>query len=374
MSLTVLQVGYALAPVGRDAAGGAEQVLTELDAALVAAGHQSVVIAPEGSRCRGTLIPLPPVPNDIDAGTQARAAERCRSRMAAVLAAHPVDVVHLHGVDCSYYLPPDDVPTLISLHLPIDWYPPDLFARAHSAWLACVSNAQRRTLPRSGRRIVTITNGVEVETLPRHDVRRRRFALMLGRVCPEKGFHVGIEAARQAEIPLVLAGRVFPYASHRGYFETAVKPHIDGRAVRWVGPIGLTKKRRLLSQAECVIVPSTAPETSSLVVMEALACGTPAIVSPAGALPELIDDGRTGFVASTVAEMAAAIRNVPQLSAQACIEAARSRFDVRRMRDRYLALYSRIARLARPPATHREGPDQSRGNPGLRRTEAACHK
>jgi glycosyltransferase involved in cell wall biosynthesis len=347
MGLHVLQVGYPLAPVGSDAAGGAEQVVTALDEALTAAGHHSIVIAPASSTCAGTLLPLPPVPGFIDESIRAAAAASCRARMAEAFRRWPVDLVHLHGVDCDRYLPAGDVPTLVSLHLPVSWYRPALFTRGSHAWFACVSGAQRNTLPGPPRRLVTVPNGVAVDALPRNDVRRRTFALALGRVCPEKGFHLAIDAATAAGVPLILAGQVFPYPAHTQYFDTMIRPRLDPARARWIGAVGFEKKRRLLSSASCLILPSLVPETSSLVAMEALACGTPVVAFAKGALPELIDEGRTGFLATDLPGLAEGIRRAPGLNRHACRSAARMRCDVRQMTARYFAVYRQMLREAR---------------------------
>jgi glycosyltransferase involved in cell wall biosynthesis len=108
--------------------------------------------------------------------------------------------------------------------------------------------------------------------------------------------------------------------------------------------VGLARKRRLLSSARCLVVASLAEETSSLVAMEALACGTPVVARKAGALPEIVDDGRTGFLVDDEAAMARAIRDAAGLDRQACRASAVARFDHRRMAAEYLALYEECAR------------------------------
>lgn len=101
---------------------------------------------------------------------------------------------------------------------------------------------------------------------------RRNFALCLGRICPEKGFEHALDAARLADIPLLIGGEVFPYPAHRRYFECLIQPRLGPRA-RFLGPVGWARKRRLLNAARCLLAPSLAAETSSLVAMEAIACG-----------------------------------------------------------------------------------------------------
>jgi glycosyltransferase involved in cell wall biosynthesis len=340
--LIVLSIAYPFAPVGPDAVGGAEQILHRLDRALVEAGHRSLVLACPGSVVAGELLPGPPIPALIDDAAKEAAWARYRDCIAETLARERVDLVHLHGVDCHGYLPPPGPPALITLHLPPEWYAPELLRPARpGTYLHCVSAAQARRCPPGTRLLPTIANGVAIAPAPPPHA-RRGFALMLGRICPEKGFHHGLDAARAAGVPALIGGQVHNYAWHRQYFAAEIEPRLDRRR-RFLGPLGLARKRRLLAAAQCLLVPSLAPETSSLVAMEALACGTPVIAFPAGALPEIVEHGVTGFIVPDAEAMASAIPATRVLSRAACRAAAQRRFDSRRMTEAYLALYCRLA-------------------------------
>jgi glycosyltransferase involved in cell wall biosynthesis len=342
VSLTILSVAYPFAPVSPDSVGGAEQILARLDLALVRTGHRSIVMACEGSRAAGTLVAVPLPQGPIDDHARAAAYEHVTASIGAALRRWPVDLVHLHGVDFHAYLPPPGVPVLSTLHLPPAFYPTGALTPQRSdTWLHCVSAAQHAACPPSPALLDPIENGVPVEALAaRHG--KRRFALSLGRICPEKGVHLAIEAARQADIGLLIAGDVFPYEAHRRYFEEEVWPRLDGRR-RYIGPIGFARKRRLLTAAQCLLVPSLAPETSSLVAREALACGTPVIAFPNGALPDTVEHGRTGFLVDDVDGMARAIHEARRLNADFCRRVARERFSEARMIERYFDVYERLA-------------------------------
>lgn len=338
--LTVLSVAYTLAPAGPDAVGGAEQVLSSLDAALVAAGHRSIVVACAGSRAAGRLVevPVPGGPGDREAAQRA-----FRAAVAGAVRGAAVDVVHMHGLDFAACLPPPGVPTLVTLHLPPDWYPRAALAPARpGTFLHCVSATQHAAAPPGTALLPPIGNGVDVERLAAPRLTRRGHALMLARICPEKGVHDALDAAHRAGVPLLIGGAVFPYPEHRDYHARRVAPRLD-RCRRYLGPLAFARKRRLLASARCLLVPSLAPETSSLVAMEALACGTPVIARAVGALPEIVEHGRTGFLVRDVAEMAAAIGRVGEIDPEACREAARSRFGRDRTVAAYLALYRRLA-------------------------------
>jgi glycosyltransferase involved in cell wall biosynthesis len=343
VSLTILSVAYPLAPVGPDAVGGAEQVLTQLDGALVAAGHRSIVIAQEGSRTAGTLMAVPVQRGVLDEAAKRRAWARHRQAIATALRRWPVDLVHLHGVDFHAYLPAPGVPALATLHLPPSWYPEEALRPSRpDTWLHCVGEAQHAACPKVTNLLPPIANGVPIEALAARHA-KRRFALTLGRICPEKGTHLAVEAAKRADIPLIIAGEVFSYEAHRRYFAEEVQPRLDPRR-RFVGAVGFARKRRLLTAAQCLLVPSLAPETSSLVAREALACGTPVVGFARGALPETVEHGRTGFLVEGVQQMAAAIRLARDLDGDVCRSVARERFSLEAMTARYFDVYERLAR------------------------------
>lgn len=347
MALTVLQVAYPLAAVSRDTVGGAEQILAHLDAALVRRGHRSIVVAAAGSTVAGTLVPVPAERGDLDEAAKVRAQSATRAAIDAALARFPVDLVHCHGIDFPAYRP-KGVPVLATLHLPPDWYPPDIWAEDPNLFLHCVSAAQGRACPPDARLLDPIPNGVPVEALASR-LTRRGFALMLGRVCPEKGVHLAIDAATAADVSLLIGGQVYPYDAHVRYFEAEVRPRLDGRR-RFLGPVGFERKRRLLGAARCLLVPSLCAETSSLVAMEALAAGVPVVAFANGALPEIIQDGRTGFLVDGPEAMAEAIRAVDSIDREACRASARARFSLERMVDGYLAAYEKVLATVAVPS------------------------
>lgn len=342
MALTILSVAYPLAPVSADAVGGAEQVLARLDRALVAAGHRSIVVAQDGSRVAGELVAVPRVDGLLDEAAKAAAQARHRAAIADSLARFPVDLVHLHGIDFDAYLPPPGPPVLVTIHLPPDWYAAGALAPGRpDTWFHAVSETQHRACPANPRLLPPIPNGIEVADFARV-YRKRHYALILGRLCPEKGIHLAIEAARRVEIPLAIAGEAYRYAAHLDYVRDEVRPRLD-RWRRLVGPVGGARKRRLLGSATCLLVPSLAPETSSLVAREAIAAGTPVIAFPAGALRETVDHGRTGFLVESVDEMAQAIPQAASLDPGHCRAVARERFSADRMIAAYIDLYGRLA-------------------------------
>lgn len=334
----ILSVAYPFAPVTADPGGGAEQVLAALDHALVAAGHHSIVVAAAGSEVAGSLRAVPAVEGAIDDAARARVHAAARAEIVAAIRDDAPDLVHCHGIDFDAYLPREGPPRVVTLHLPLDWYPLDAFGAGVTFVPVSADQASRAPwLPLAA----PIENGVDLDRY-RPAATKRGYALVLGRVAPEKGFHDAIAAAKAADVELVGAGVLYPYPAHQAYFAAQVAPALDDRR-RFVGEVAGAEKARLLAEARCLLVPSTAPETSSLVAMEALASGTPVIAYRAGALPSIVEHGLTGFIVDDVEGMAAAIGRVDGIDPRACRAAAEARFGIDRMIRAYFDLYARLA-------------------------------
>ena len=342
MRLTVLSVSYPLAKVSPRTAGGAEQVLATIDKTLLLEGHRSLVLAPEGSRCHGLLIPVAVPSGSLDQTAKQEARRAFKRALDRALDHYSVDVVHMHGLDFFDYLPDSDVPVVVSLHLPLEWYDQRaLLPLPRNITRVFVSEVQARTACPEFAINCVIPNGVDLDELrPVH--KRGDYVVAMGRVCPEKGFHLALDAAERAGQKLILAGTVFDYPEHRSYFESMIAPRLTER-IRFIGPVGGEHKRQLLGGAKCLLTSSLANETSSLIAMEAMACGTPVIAWRSGALPEVVRDEKTGFLVSSTEEMANAITRVHQINRDECRREAERRFDSRVMVSRYVDLYERVA-------------------------------
>lgn len=343
MPLTVLTVAYPFVPIGPDAVGGTEQIATAMDRAVTAAGHRSLVVACAGSHVTGTLFAVPPCPPCLTPESIAAQQARMRDAVAAALAAAPVDLVHMHGIDFADYLAPPGPPLLATYHLPVGWYPSHaLTLDRDRSWTQCVSASQERDLWPHPQLLPHIPNGIPLDAFAR-PARRDGYALMLARICVEKGVHDALDAAEMAGVPLVIAGEISAHQAHKDYFADQVAPRLGTRAC-FLGPVGLARKAELLAGATCLLVPSTAPETSSLVSMEAAAAGVPVIAFRSGALPEVVEQGRTGFLVDDVPAMAAAIPQAAHIAPETCRTVAAERFCVHRMTRRTLDRYAALAR------------------------------
>jgi glycosyltransferase involved in cell wall biosynthesis len=163
------------------------------------------------------------------------------------------------------------------------------------------------------------------------------YFLFLGRIYPEKGLHTAIRLAQASGHQLVCAGPVF--APDRPYFEAEIAPHLDGRQIMYVGPADFSRKQDLLGRAKALLLPLEVDEAFGLVMLEAMACGTPVIAPPRGAVPEVLVPGRTGFLAHSWEEFLAAMTMVGELDPQVCRQHVVENFSWESMVDKYVALY-----------------------------------
>ncbi|MEJ5358991.1 MAG: glycosyltransferase family 4 protein [Desulfobacterales bacterium] len=166
------------------------------------------------------------------------------------------------------------------------------------------------------------------------------YLLFFGRIHPEKGTRECIEVARRTGLPLVIAGIVQDPA----YFESAVRPHLDGERIRYVGSVGPARRDELLGRARALLHPIGFEEPFGLSVVEALACGTPVIAFRRGSMPEIVADGRTGFLVGNLEEMIAAVGALDRIDRRACRQHVEAHFTAGRMVEDYLRVYEEILR------------------------------
>ncbi|MBP2294223.1 glycosyltransferase [Azospirillum rugosum] len=341
--LTVLSVASPFTALGTDNDGPAEQVVAAIDAALLRAGHRSLVLAPEGSAVAGTLLPLPRVHAAAQGTAPTEAARTAVLRRVAAMVAdaverHAVDLVHLHVHDFTALLPPPGVPVLVTLYEPLDRYPDGVLApRRPHTHLQGVSAEQTRAAPPGIALLPPIEVGVPVDRLHIR-VPKRRFAVCLGTIERDHGFHIALDAAREVDIQLLLGGELSRSPDEQRYLQEEIRPRLDTKR-RFLGQIGFARKRWMLGAARCLLAPSLTPDPTAMAALEALACGTPVVAFPTGALADIVEPGVTGFLVEDAASMARAIEDCETIDPDACRAVARARYSLEVMSDRYLTLY-----------------------------------
>ena len=345
----ILYVADPLLPVSNESCGGAEQMLSTLEREMARRGYRTAVAGCSGSQVAGHLLSTGSVPQQVD-GFQQRDEQHQQAIVDFLRRqkAPPVDLVHDKSGSFWRSAWQVDVPILATLHLPRHFYPAEALAKlAPNVFFSCVSAMQCATFADVPAVVGVVRNGIEVSRFP-FVTEKQGYLLWMGRICEEKGAHVAIEVARRTGLPLILAGQVYPFSYHEQYYVREIRPYLgsDNPAVCFVETPNFGTKRRLLSQARAVLIPSLIEETSSLVAMEAMACGTPVIGFRRGAIPEVVVDGETGFIVEDSEEMAEAVWRVGEINPHACRAHVEVNYSAERMADEYEGLYERVLSIS----------------------------
>jgi glycosyltransferase involved in cell wall biosynthesis len=333
--------------------GGTERIVSWLTEELVTLGQEVTLFASAGSVTRANLVPVWPHsirhsrPRPDPTAPLAALLEAIAERAAEfdVIHAH-VDWVHLPLL-CRL-----GVPFVTTLHGRLDT--PHLSVAARSAGqppFVSISNSQRAPLPELNW-LATVYHGMP-PTLLKYHRKCEDYLAFLGRISPEKGPHTAIRLAKAAELPLRIGAKV-PRDGNR-FFKTEIKPLLDGKAIEFIGEVNDRGKMELLGKAKALLFPIDWPEPFGLVMIEAMACGTPVIAWRRGSVPEIIDDGVTGFVVDNELEAIEAISRVGDLDRDRIRATFERRFTSARMAEDYLRLYrsltaERSTDLAETPA------------------------
>jgi glycosyltransferase involved in cell wall biosynthesis len=335
--MNILNIAYPFSPVSKVSAGGAEHIVRLLDAAVFKSELRSFVIAHQQSEIKGKHYFVPERDGDINSIKDSVYREY-RNLISKVLVKENINLIHMHGLDFYEYLPETSIPILVTLHLPPSYYPETVFRMRRNVFFNCVSFNQQNQVSVRTRLVPFIPNGISINEFTFSEL-KKDYCLCLGRVWYDKGYHLALQAAKTAGSPLIIAGEIYNFESHKIYFNEFIAPHLDGTNYISIPHITAEEKNLLLSEAKCLLVPSLAEETSSLVSMEALASGTPVIAFNTGALPEIVEDSRTGFIVNNQEDMAASIKLVNRISPQVCRAEALRRFASKTMTDKYIQLY-----------------------------------
>ena len=246
------------------------------------------------------------------------------------------DIIHSH-VDClSFPLARlVDVPTVSTMHGRLDLNELLPIYRSYSDLpVVSISDDQRRPLPEINW-VRTVYHGLP-RNLLKFSPRSGNYLAFLGRMSPEKRPDLAIEVARRAGVPLKIAAKID--RTDRDYFESVIKPLLSAPGIEFIGEISEAEKQQFLGGALALLFPVDWPEPFGLVMIEALACGTPVIARPCGSIPEVLRHGVTGFIGSSVDELVAAVRKLGDISRQKC----RDEFDARFTAEVMAANYERV--------------------------------
>ena len=331
--------------------GGVESVVSVLTEALVRCGNEVTLFCAPGSTSSARVVTLLDEAHPDEIERSLYEADHVARAFAAIDRAYgdrPFDVVHDHcGFTALGMADRLATPLVHTLHGQFTRATSAFYTRHESkATLVAISRTQRATAPETLADVEVIPNPIELQRWPMRE-RKEDYVLWIGRMTAEKGPHRAIAAAGAAGVPLVLAGVIQP--GQQAFFDHEVAPHIDGDRVRFLGEIGGPLKHSVFAGARALLMPISWQEPFGMVMVEALACGTPVIAFPAGAASELVVDGRTGYLVEDETAMAAAVEHVESISARDCRAWVAEHCDVNVVAGAYESAYRAAARPRTEP-------------------------
>ena len=342
--MKVAQIAPLYEAVPPGAYGGTERVIATLCDALVAHGHEVTLFAPDGSTTEAKLEAFgKPLRERFTAEELVNLAPHLHLEMLASLhqRADDFDVVHSHlDIWSLPFAAFTNTPTVLTMHGRLDLdHMRNLLPRYASVPLVSISDDQRRAVADLDLNwAATVYNGLDLATYQDARSDRDGYLGFVGRIAEEKGPLAAIEISRRTGLPLRMAAKVDPLDID--YYEDEVKPHM-GANVDFVGEIEEHEKPAFYGAARATLFPSDWPEPFGLVMIESLAAGTPVIALRRGSVPEVIEDGVTGFICDDVDEMVEATQRIGEIDPDACRRHA-ERFSAEQMCRGYVAVYESL--------------------------------
>ncbi|MEE9324614.1 MAG: glycosyltransferase family 4 protein [Dehalococcoidia bacterium] len=323
--------------------GGTELMVYHLTEGLVRRGHSVELFASGDSKVSCKVNAVVPVATleDREMTTYIDKEMETRNTFNLYRQAHRFDIIHSHWPTLApYFSPSTSTPTVVTyayIERPLHQYYRSNFPNIHPV---CVSKAQARVLGEAD--LPVVYNGVDVEAIPFND-NPEDFLIVVGRIVPNKGIADAIRVARAARERLMIVGDMTQYIPwSRPYFDEEVKPFIDGEQIQHIERLPNKELTKLMGRAKAFIFPIQWEEPFGLVVIEAMAAGTPVIAYPKGAMPEIIRDGLNGFLVQSEEEMVAALGKVASIDRKQCRRWVETNFPVEKMVQDYERLYRHI--------------------------------
>jgi glycosyltransferase involved in cell wall biosynthesis len=320
--------------------GGTERVVSYLTEELVCLGHDVTLFASGDSQTQAQLVPVVPRALRLNNSVQDFLPYACMQVAQVLDYAEDFDILHFH-IDliqyaCAGQIP---VPFVTTLHGRLDL--PDLqpFYRAFPRFpLISISEAQRIPIPQVNW-LATVHHGLPTDLL-RFSAEPGKYLAFLGRLSPEKGPEKAIRIAEALGIPLKIAAKLDP--KDQDFYEAEIKPLLSNPLVEWIGEIAEHEKSAFLGSASALLFPVDWPEPFGLVLIEAMACGTPVVAFRRGSVPEIVEHGVTGFVVDTVEQAVEAARHVTELGRESIRRYFDQHYTATRMAQDYVAAYEML--------------------------------
>ncbi len=326
--------------------GGTERIVHYLTEELVKMGHDVTLFASADSKTSAKLIPCAPRSLRLDQGCQDRLAHHILMLEKVAQEAQSFDLIHFH-IDYIHFplMRRLSTPHLTTLHGRLDipdLYP--LYQEFADMPVVSISNAQRTPLPWA-KWVGTVYHGLPKD-LYRFYAKPGDYLAFLGRISPEKRPDRAIKIAERIGMPLLIAAKVDE--ADRAYYEEVIKPLLKSPWVEFIGEINDQEKNEFLGKAYALLFPIDWPEPFGLVMIEAMACGTPVVAWRCGSVPEVIEEGVSGFIVESLDEAVAAVEKVGEIKRILCRKAFERRFTAERMAQDYLRIYQGLLAREEP--------------------------
>lgn len=321
---------------------------------LVDLGHDVTLYSAEGSKSKAKIetLGMEPLYKNKEL---ARSFEKDRERIVGIYEnimlsrmfmdarEGKFDLLHIHPPQRGLFFSPFvDVPVIFTLHDPIGEMNKFLFLkfdRYKNIYYVSISDVQRKPLPDINY-AETIYNGISIERF-KFVKKSGDYLLCAGRIIPQKGFDVAVRAAKATSQKLILAGSISN--SNRDYWKKEIKPFVDGRQIKYVGLLDQQgEMAKVMGGAKAFLFPIDWEEPFGLVMIEAMASGTPVIAFNRGSVPEVVEDGKTGFIVETEEEMIEAVGNIDKIAREDCRKYVEENFSIKNMVDGYDRLFRRL--------------------------------
>ncbi|HKC14366.1 MAG TPA: glycosyltransferase family 4 protein [Patescibacteria group bacterium] len=317
--------------------GGTERVVSVLTEELVRRGHDVTLFATGDSETSAKLVSTypkglreagirnPAVVNDLIL-QHAGAAYKMQNQF---------DVIHDHlggsSLSIANFI---KTPVIVTLHGPVTPTKRKLYEMFDNPYYVSISKSQVKYFPNINL-AGTVYNGLPMENYP-FENKDKGYLLFVGRISKLKGVHYAIQVAEALDLPLIIAAKLDTRDLY--YFKRYIKPKLTDK-IQWVGEVGEKERNELMASALCLLNPITWKEPFGLTMIEAMACGSPVVAFNRGSIPEVIENGKTGFIVRDVGEMISAVKRIKEIQREDCREFSLNNFSAKVMADRYEEIY-----------------------------------